>query len=96
MKRGCCVAEQIKRQTVRGEEEGDSDEMMLKGNEGAEGEETRWSRRETEKQTNKQEEKWLLPGEMGLSKVLVAFMSLTPPSSLETLSCLTCVASGSC
>ena len=25
---------------MRGEEEGDSDEMMLKGNEGAEGEET--------------------------------------------------------
>lgn len=30
MKRGCCVAEQIKRQTVRGEEEGDSDEMRAK------------------------------------------------------------------
>ena len=45
MKRRCCIAEQIKRQTMRGEEEGDSDEMMLKGNEGAEGEETRQSRR---------------------------------------------------
>ena len=38
---------------MRGEEEGDSDEMMLKGNEGAEGEETRRSRRETEKKKKK-------------------------------------------
>ena len=70
MKRGCCVAEQIKRQTVRGEEEGDSDEMMLKGNEGAEGEETRWSRRETEKQTNQQDDP------QGLSKVYLVTQGL--------------------
>ena len=56
MKRRCCIAEQIKRQTVRGEEEGDSDEMMLKGNEGAEGEETRRSRRETEKKKKKKKQ----------------------------------------
>ena len=49
MKRRCCIAEQVKGQTVKGEEEGDSDEMILKGNEGAEGEETRRSRREAEK-----------------------------------------------
>ena len=83
MKRRCCIAEQIKRQTMRGEEEGDSDEMMLKGNEGAEGEETRQSRRETEKKKKKkqQEEKWFLPGERGLNKVMVALMSLTPPTN---------------
>lgn len=60
MKRRCCIAEQVKGQTVKGEEEGDSDEMILKGNEGAEGEETRRSRREAEKKKQnptKKEEK---------------------------------------
>ena len=42
---------------MRGEEEGDSDEMMLKGNEGAEGKETRQSRRETEKKKKKNNKK---------------------------------------
>ena len=57
MKRRCCIAEQVKGQTVKGEEEGDSDEMMLKGNEGAEGEETRRSRREAEKKKKKPNQK---------------------------------------
>lgn len=57
MKRRCCIAEQVKGQTVKGEEEGDSDEMMLKGNEGAEGEETRRSRREAEKKKTQPKKK---------------------------------------
>ena len=56
MKRRCCIAEQVKGQTVKGGEEGDSDEMILKGNEGAEGEETR-SRREAEKKKKPQPKK---------------------------------------
>lgn len=46
---------------MRGEEEGDSDEMMLKGNEGAEGEETRRSRRETEKKKKKKTRREMIP-----------------------------------
>ena len=57
MKRRCCIAEQVKGQTVKGGEEGDSDEMILKGNEGAEGEETRRSRREAEKKNKTQPKK---------------------------------------
>ena len=95
MKRRCCIAEQVKGQTVKGEEEGDSDEMILKGNEGAEGEAGGKLRKKKQNPTKK-EEKWFLPGEIALNKVMVASMSLTPLSSLESLSRLRCATSGGC
>lgn len=91
---------------MKGEEEGDSDEMMLKGYEGAEGEERRRSKSEAgkTKQKNKpnQKRREMIPAWGDRSKqgerYLSPFLSTSriPLSSLENLSYLRCVPSGGC